>query len=65
VAVTGPERIVLFGGIARSGDLLMVPLQERFQEYLLNIYHGRVDLVASALPDDDAAILGAAALTTL
>ena len=65
VAITGPERIVLFGGIARSGDLLMVPLQERFQEYLLNIYHGRVDLVASALPDDDAAILGAAALTTL
>ena len=65
VAVTGPERIVLFGGIARNGELLMAPLRERFKEYLLNIYQGRVDLVASALPDDDAAILGAAALTTL
>ncbi|MBP8822864.1 MAG: ROK family protein [Flavobacteriales bacterium] len=65
VAVTGPERIVLFGGIARNGELLMAPLRERFRESLLNIYHGRVDLVASALPDNDAAILGAAALTTL
>ena len=65
VAVTGPARVVLFGGISRSGDLLMVPLQERFQEFLLNIYHGRVDLVVSALRDDDAAILGAAALTTM
>lgn len=65
VAVTGPERIVLFGGIARNGELLMAPLRERFHASLLNIYHGRVDLVASALPDDDAAILGAAALTTL
>lgn len=65
VAVTGPARIVLFGGIARSGALLMGPLQEWFSGALLNIYHGRVDLVASALPEDDAAILGAAALTTL
>ncbi len=65
VAATGPGRIVLFGGIARNGDLLMAPLRERFQDTLLNIYKGRVDLTVSALPDDDAAILGAAALTTL
>lgn len=65
VAVTGPQRIVLFGGIARNGELLMAPLRERFQEALLNVYKGRVDLTVSALPDDDAAILGAAALTTL
>ncbi len=65
VAATGPGRIVLFGGIARNGDLLMAPLRERFHEVLLNIYKGRVDLTVSALPDDDAAILGAAALTTM
>ncbi|HEY0978957.1 MAG TPA: ROK family protein [Flavobacteriales bacterium] len=62
VATTGPGRIVLFGGIARNGDLLMAPLREQFQQALLNIYKGRVDLTVSALPDDDAAILGAAAL---
>lgn len=62
VAATGPGRIVLFGGIARNGDLLLAPLREQFQQALLNIYKGRVDLTVSALPDDDAAILGAAAL---
>jgi len=62
VAVTGPGRIVLFGGIVRSGDLLLAPLKKRFHAALLNIYQGRVDITISALPDDDAALLGAAAL---
>lgn len=65
VCATGPRRIVLFGGIARNGELLMAPLRERFHATLLNIYQGRVDLTVSALPDDDAALLGAAALGTL
>lgn len=65
VAVTGPRRVVLFGGIVRSGELLMTPLKKRFNEALLNIHQGRVDLTTSALPDDDAALLGAAALTTI
>lgn len=65
VCATGPKRIVLFGGIARNGELLMAPLRDRFQEVLLNIYKRRVDLTVSALPDDDAALLGAAALGTL
>lgn len=65
VCATGPQRIVLFGGIARNGDLLLAPLRERFHQVLLNIYKGRVDLTVSALPDDDAALLGAAALGTI
>lgn len=65
LCATGPQRIVLFGGIAQSGDLLTSPLQRYFTQYLLNIYQGRVDLVTSALPQDDAALLGAAALGTL
>ena len=43
----------------------MAPLRNRFHAVLLNIYKGRVDLSVSALPDDDAALLGAAALGTL
>ncbi|HRH38499.1 MAG TPA: ROK family protein [Flavobacteriales bacterium] len=62
VCATGPKRIVLFGGLARNGDLLMAPLRRHFDHVLLNIYQGRVDLVVSSLPDDDAALLGAAAL---
>lgn len=64
VCITGPARIVLFGGIARSGDLLLGPLLQSFEHELLNIYQGRVDIVLSQLPADDAAILGAAALAT-
>lgn len=62
VCFSGSRRIVLFGGIARNGDLIMAPLRDRFAARLLNIYQGRVDLMASALPEDDAALLGAAAL---
>lgn len=62
VCATGPARIVLFGGIARNGELLLAPLSRHFRTHLLNIYQGRVDLVTSALPEDDAALLGAAAL---
>jgi glucokinase len=65
VAMTGPGRVVLFGGIARSGNLLMDPLLKRLDKVLLNIYKGRVDVVLSSLPEDDAALLGAAALGTL
>lgn len=63
VAMTVPKRIVLFGGIARNGDLLMGPLKRRFEEDLFYIYHDKVELMLSALPEDDAGILGAAALT--
>ena len=63
VAIAPPQRIVLFGGIARNGDLLMAPLRTRFEEALLNIHQGRVELCTSMLPEDDAGILGAAALT--
>ncbi len=65
VAFTTPRRIVLFGGIARNGNLLLGPLKERFQQDLLSIYQGQVDLVLSELPEDDAGILGAAALVSL
>jgi glucokinase len=63
VAHTCPERIILFGGIARNGDVLMNPLKRMFNEALLNIYQDKVELVLSGLPEDDAGILGAAALT--
>jgi glucokinase len=62
VAVTSPEVIYLFGGLAASGELLMEPLRQAFETNLLNIYKGKVRLEISGLPGSDAAILGAAAL---
>ncbi len=62
VALATPQRIVLCGGLARNGELLLDPLKARFEKDLLYIHHGRVDLVLSGLDPDDAGILGAAAL---
>lgn len=62
VCATGPARIVLFGGLSRNSDILMPRLMTHFEDYLLTIYKGRVDIVTSELPGDDAALLGAAAL---
>ncbi|MCB0780546.1 MAG: ROK family protein, partial [Flavobacteriales bacterium] len=64
-AITAPSRIVLTGGIARNGDLLLDPLRERFAQDLLYIHEGAIDLVLGELPEDDAGILGAAALGEL
>jgi glucokinase len=65
IAITTPQMIVLCGGIARSGELLMDPLKNHFEPAMMKVFRGKIDLRLSELPEDDAAILGAAALTTL
>lgn len=62
VAFSSPEAIILFGGLARSGDLLLKPLEHYFEHYLLNIYKGKIKILLSSLNESDAAILGAASL---
>ncbi len=62
VAVTSPEAIVFFGGLANAGDMLLVPAKKHLEEQLLNIYKNKVKILKSGLPDADAAILGASAL---
>jgi len=62
VAITSPEAIIFFGGLAQSGDLLLVPVKKYMEENLLKIYQNKICLLHSALPGADAAILGASAL---
>ncbi|MBL7753204.1 MAG: ROK family protein [Chitinophagaceae bacterium] len=62
VAITSPEAIILFGGLVQAGDLIMQPLREAFEANLLSIYKHKVRILLSALPESDAAILGAAGL---
>lgn len=62
VAHTSPSSVYIFGGVAKAGDLLMVPMKKYFNDFLLQIYKNKVQLKWSALPDNDAAILGAASL---
>lgn len=62
VAVTSPEKIILFGGLAQAGDLLLEPTRKSFEINLLKIYRNKIPIIFSQLSDNDAAILGAATL---
>ena len=61
-AFSSPEAIILFGGLAKAGDLIMKPIQESMERNMLNIYKNKVKLLFSELKESDAAVLGASAL---
>lgn len=62
MALTSPEAFVFFGGLARSGHLLLSHVHKHMEDSMLKIFRGKVKLLQSALPDADAAVLGASAL---
>jgi glucokinase len=62
VAITSPEAIILFGGLARAGHFILDPIKFYFEENVLIIYKNNVKILTSQLAESDAAILGAAAL---
>lgn len=59
---SSPEAFVLFGGLAKSGELLMKPLREAMDRSMLKIFKGKAKVMLSELKEADAAILGASAL---
>lgn len=65
VAFSGPEAVFLMGGPVKAGEVLLKPAHESFKKHLCFVYDGSVDVRVSELPDNDAAILGAAALTKI
>ena len=62
VTFSSPEAIILFGGLTKSGDLLMNPIKHQMEKNLLPIYKGKTKLLFSQLKESDAAVLGASAL---
>jgi glucokinase len=62
VAHLSPEAIILFGGLALAGDLIVKPTKDYMEEYMLNIFKDKVKIVTSAITGSNAAVLGAAAL---
>lgn len=57
-----PEAFVIFGGLAKSGDLLLTPLKDAFERNALSLWKGKVKILFSELKDADAALLGASAI---
>jgi glucokinase len=62
VALTSPEAIFLFGGLANADELILEPTKKHMEENLLNIFKNKVKLLKSSLMEDNAAILGSSAL---
>ncbi len=62
VMFSSPEKIVLFGGLTKAGNLLMNPTRKAMEANLLPIFQNKVKLIFSELKEADAAILGASAL---
>ena len=62
VAYTSPEAIILFGGLASAGTLIIEPTKKYLEENLLNIFKNKVRVIPSGLPDGNIAVLGSAAL---
>jgi glucokinase len=62
IALTSPQAIILFGGLARAGRLILEPTREAMERMTLPILKGSTRLLLSALMERNAAVLGAAAL---
>lgn len=62
IAFSAPEAIVLFGGLTKSGDLILKPIVEHMNANVLPLWKDKVKVMFSELKEADAAILGASAL---
>lgn len=62
VTFSSPQAIILFGGLAKSGDLLMNPVKESFNKNIFHAFKGKCKIMISELKESDAAVLGASAL---
>ncbi len=62
IAFSSPEAIILFGGLAKSGDYILKPVLKAMEDNCLQIFKGKTKLMVSELKDSDAAVLGASAL---
>lgn len=62
IAFSSPQAIILFGGLAKSGDLLLKPIKESMEKNVMSIFKGKTQVILSELKESDAAVLGASAL---
>lgn len=59
---SSPEAFIIFGGLAKAGDLIFKPVKEAMEENMLPVFKNKVKVLPSQLKDADAAVLGASAL---
>ena len=61
-AVTSPEAIILFGGLAKAGKYIFEPTKWYMEENMMATFKNKVKLLPSGIQGKNAAILGSSAL---
>ncbi|CAN5476110.1 ROK family protein [soil metagenome] len=62
IALTSPEAIFIFGGLANAKDLIFQPTWHHMEKNLMKIYQNKVKLLPSLLKHKNAGVMGASAL---
>ncbi len=62
VVFSSPEAIFLFGGLAKAGEMLFEPVRKYVDLKIMPIFRGTVKILPSGIPENNAAVLGSAAL---
>jgi glucokinase len=62
IIFSSPEAIFLFGGLAQAGEMLFTPVRKYVDENVMPIFRRTCKILPSAIPELNAAVLGAAAL---
>ena len=59
---SSPEAFIIFGGLAKAGELILKPIREAMDKNMLSVFKGKPKVLLSELKEADAAVLGASAL---
>ncbi len=62
IAITSPEAVILFGGLANAGELIFEPTRKYMEANTMPSLRGKTKLLPSGVKDGNIAIMGAAAL---
>ena len=62
VTFSSPEAIILFGGLAKSGELIRKPTEESMEEHMLFCFKNKVKVLLSSMDEGNVAVMGSAAL---
>ena len=62
VVFSSPEAVYLFGGLANAGNLIFDPVRKYVDLNIQPVFKGTVKILPSGIPENNAAVLGSAAL---
>jgi glucokinase len=62
ITFSSPQAIFLFGGLAGAGEMLFAPVRKYVDANVMPIFRGTYQILPSGIPENNAAVLGSAAL---